>query len=279
VLFSSGPPSSKPFTKLENLRTPYSESPILSRLLRKDGKLKSIRPIQTTTYQLPPAPPPPNPPPKPPKPPNPPPPESPPPPPPPKPPPPKPPPRHRRSASENKPNPAASENGRAAKEDQQENQHNQFANHAAVPHRLTGSLAVTGSSCSVTLASAAITCATSPTARVTAPSKSLARSAGNHLPADVAHLAVGQNAFQVVAHIDPALVVVDGQQTSTPRSEPLRPSSTCLQAALAKSAGSSPSRVWTVTTATAHWPSSGRAGRRCDPAAQPPRATARGQSR
>ncbi len=34
----------------------------------------------------------------------------------------------------------------------------------------------------------------------------------NHLPADVAHLAVGQNAFQTVSHIDPVFVVVHGQQ-------------------------------------------------------------------
>ena len=34
----------------------------------------------------------------------------------------------------------------------------------------------------------------------------------NHFAADIAHFAVGQNAFQTVAHIDAALVIVDRQK-------------------------------------------------------------------
>ena len=73
---------------------------------------------------------------------------------------------------------------------------------------------------------------------------------GHHLPANIADLPVGQNAFQPVAHFDPAFVVVHCQQDQhAAMSSPLRPIFHLSSSGLANSAGSSPSSVRTVTTA------------------------------
>ncbi len=103
---------------------------------------------------------------------------------------------------------------------------------------------------------------------------------GNHLPADVANLAVRQNAFQAVAHLDAALVVVHGQQDQHAAVRALAAHLPLVFKRVGKvrrivaiqRRGWSPRRP-------AHSQRSGRVAGRCCRCGQSPRAKARGQSR